>query len=88
MKLLSAMKLLATVNIKWNLTWGEENIQKNINLRVSNASNGETMISSKSAKCGIKKSRFIKNQEAKELLNSVGLRTPLSKLPLLGNILF
>ena len=46
------------------------------------------MISSKSAKCGIKKSRFIKNQEAKELLNSVGLRTPLSKLPLLGNILF
>ena len=35
-----------------------------------------------------KNSRFIKNQEAKGLLSNLGLRTPLSKLPVLGDILF
>ena len=35
-----------------------------------------------------KKSRFIKNQEAKGLLSNLGLRTPLSKVPVLGDILF
>ena len=39
------------------------------------------MILSKRAMCGSKKSRFIKNQEAKGLLNSLGVRTPLSKVP-------
>ena len=45
------------------------------------------MILSKCATCGSKKLRFIKNQEAKGLLRSLGVRTPLSKVPLLGNIL-
>ena len=35
-----------------------------------------------------KKSKFIKNQEAKGLLSNLGIRTPLSKVPLLGDILF
>ena len=35
-----------------------------------------------------KESRFIKNQEAKGLLHNLGFRTPLSKVPLLGDILF
>ena len=60
---------------------------KNINPRVSNTSNGKTMILSKNAECGSKISRFIKNQEAKGLLSSLGLRTPLSKVPLLDDIL-
>ena len=42
---------------------------KNINPRVLNTSNGKTMILSKCAKCGSKKSRFIKTQEAKGLLS-------------------
>ena len=46
------------------------------------------MILSKCAICGSKKSRFIKNQEAKVLLSNLGARTPLSKLPILGDILF
>ena len=46
------------------------------------------MISSKYAICGSEKSRFIKKQEAKGLLNNFGLRTSLSKVPLLGHILF
>ena len=53
----------------------------NINPRVSNRSNGRTMILSKCTICGIKKSRFIKNQEAKGLLSNLGVRTPLSKIP-------
>ena len=36
----------------------------------------------------VKKSRFIKNQEAIGLLSNLGVRTPLSKLPILGDILF
>ena len=61
---------------------------KNVNPRVSNTSNGKTMMLSKCATCGSKKSRFIKNQEAKGLLSNLRFRTPLSKVPLLGNILF
>ena len=38
---------------------------ENINARISNTSNGKTMILSKCGICASKKSRFIKNQEAK-----------------------
>ena len=51
---------------------------ENINPRVSGTSNGEAVILSKCVICGNKKSRFIKNQEAKGLLRNLGLRTPLS----------
>ena len=61
---------------------------ENINPRVSNTSNSRTMILSKCAICGSKKSRFIKNQEAKGLLSNLGLKTPLSNVPVLGDILF
>ena len=46
------------------------------------------MTLSKYAICGSEKSRFIKNQAAKGLLSSLGLRKPLSKVRILGNILF
>ena len=61
---------------------------ENINPKVSSTSNGKAMILSKCAICGSKKSRFIKNQEAKGLLSNLGLRTPSSKVPILCNILF
>ena len=61
---------------------------ENLNSRVSKTSNGRTMVLSKCAICGSKKSRFIKNQEAKGLLSNLGVRTPLSKVPILGGILF
>ena len=66
-------------------------MQKNaesVNPRVSATSNGRTMILSNCAICGSKKSKFIKNQEAKGLLSSFGIGTPLSKIPLLGDVLF
>ena len=37
---------------------------------------------------GTKKLRFIKEIEANELLSSLGIKTTLSKIPLLGNVLF
>ena len=46
------------------------------------------MVLSKCAKCGNKKSRFIKNQEAKVLLSNLGIRTSLSKVPVMADILF
>ena len=61
---------------------------ENINPRVSKTSNGKTMVLSKCAICGSKKSRFIKNQEAKGLLSNLGIKTPLSKVPIMGDILF
>ena len=61
---------------------------ENLNPRVSKASNGRTMVLSKCAICGSRKSRFIKNQEAKGLLSSLGVRTPLNKVPILCDILF
>ena len=66
-------------------------VQKNtesIDPKVSATSNGKTMVLSKCAICGSKKSKFIKKQEAKVLLSNLGMRTPLNKIPLLGDILF
>ena len=59
-----------------------------IDPNISNTSNGKAMTLSKCAICGSKKSRFIKNQEVKGLLSNVGIRTPLNKVPILGDILF
>ena len=61
---------------------------ENINPKFSKASNGRTMLLSKCAICSSKKSRFLKNQETKGLLSNLGITTPLSKVPLLGDILF
>ena len=61
---------------------------ENIIPRASNTRNSRTIILSKCAICGSKKSRFIKNQEAKGLITNLGVRTPLSKVPILGDILF
>ena len=61
---------------------------ENINPRVSKTSNCRTMILSKCAICGSKKSRFIKDQEEKGLLSNLDVRTPLSKVSILGDILF
>ena len=57
-------------------------ITESVNPRVSATSNGRTMILSKCATFGSKKSKFIKNQEAKGLLSSLGIRAPLTKIPL------
>ena len=62
-------------------------VTENINRKVSNTSNNRTMILSKCAICSSKKSIFLKDREAKGLLSNLGVRTPLSKVPILGNFL-
>ena len=54
---------------------------KNINAKVSKSNNDKVMLLSKYAICGSKKSRFMKEQETKGILSSLGLKTPLSKIP-------
>ena len=91
MKLLIAMKLTITVYSN-KYVWVKmksfclkcRKNAENINPRVSNTSNGRKAISSKCAICGSKKSRFIKDQEAKGLLTNLGVRKPLSKVPIFG----
>ena len=61
---------------------------KNINPQVSSTSNGKMVIVSKCAICNSKKSKFIKKQDAKGLLSNLAIKTPLSKIPVLGDILF
>ena len=60
---------------------------ENIDPKVWNTSNGRKMILSKCAICGSKRSSLIKNQEAKGLLFSLGVKIPLRKVPRLGDIL-
>ena len=46
------------------------------------------MVLSQCAICSSKKSRFIKDQEEKVLLSNLGIKTQLTKVPMLGDILF
>ena len=60
---------------------------KSINPKIVRNRQNRLMIQSNSATCGSKKSRFIKEQQAIGILSNFGIKTPLSKVPLL-NILF
>ena len=60
---------------------------ENIHLKVVRNRQNRLMIQSNSAVCNSKKSRFIKEQKAMEILSNLGIKTPLSKVPLL-NVLF
>ena len=59
----------------------------NIDPKIVKTKNNKLVMQSKCYVCGIKKSRFIKEQEAKGLLSNLGIKTSLSKIPLL-NVLF
>ena len=61
---------------------------ENLNSKILKIKNGRTMLLSKCTVCDNKKSRFMKEQEAKGLSSSLGLKTPLNKIPLLSEILF
>ena len=60
---------------------------ENLNPKIFKTKNNRLIIQSKCSDCGIKKSRFAKEQEAKGLISNLGIKTPLSKIPLL-NVLF
>ena len=60
---------------------------KGINPKIIRNRQNRLMIQSNCAICGSKKSRFIKKQQAMGILSNLGIKSPLSKVPLL-NILF
>ena len=61
---------------------------KSKNLKVVRAKNRRIMLLSKCAVCDSKKSKFIIEQEASGLLSSLGIKTSLNKILLLGPLLF
>ena len=58
------------------------------NRKAARTKNVRIMLLSKCAVCDSKKSKFIKQQEASVLLSSLVIKTPLSKIPLVGPLLF
>ena len=60
---------------------------ENIDPKIFRTKNNRLIMQSKCNDYGIKKSRFVKEQEAKGLLSNLGIKTPLSKILLL-NIFF
>ena len=60
---------------------------ENIDPKIVRTKNNRLIMQTKCPVCGIKKSRFGKEQEAKGLLSNFGIKTLLSRIPLL-NVLF
>ena len=60
---------------------------ENIDPKMARTKNNKLIMQSKCPVCGIKRSRIVKEQEAKGLLSKLEIKTPLSKIPLL-NVLF
>ena len=60
---------------------------ENVNSEMFRTKNNRLIMQSKCSACGIKILTFIKEQEEKDLLSNLGIKTPLSKIPLL-NVLF
>ena len=60
---------------------------ENIDPKIFKTKNNRLHTQSKYSDCKNKKSRFVKEQDAKGLLSNLGINTPFSKIPLL-NVLF
>ena len=58
------------------------------NPKVASTKNGRIMLLSNCVICDSKKSKFFKQQESSGLVSSLGIKTPLSKIPLVGLLLF
>ena len=67
--------------------WSVEKILKILTQKWFEPKNDRLIMQSKCSVCVIKKSRFIKEQEANGLLSNLGIKTPLTKISLL-NVLF
>ena len=57
---------------------------ENIEPKIIRTKNNRLIMQAKCPVCRIKKSRFVKEQEAKSLLSNLGIKTPLSKITLLN----
>ena len=64
-----------------------KNDTANIDHKMVRTKNNRLLMQSKCIACGTKNSKLVKDQDAKGLLSNIGIKTPLSKIPLL-NVLF
>ena len=55
---------------------------KNLDSKIFKTKNNRLIMQSKCSDCGNKKSRFVKEKDAKGLLSDLGIKSPLSKIPL------
>ena len=65
----------------------KENIE-NKNPKIFKTKDGRMVLKSIWSECNNKKSRFISKNEGSGLLSSLGIRTPLRKITVLGDLLF
>ena len=70
------------------ILWSVEGIQKAKIQKLQGQQIGRIMLVSNSAGCDGKKLEFIKQQEAIEILSSLGIKTPLNEITLLSPLLF
>ena len=61
---------------------------ENLDSKIFKTKNNRLIMQSKCSDCENKKSRFMKEQEAKGLLSNWWMKTPLNKIPVVGYILF
>ena len=59
---------------------------ENLNSKIFKTKNNRLITQSQCPVCRIKRSRFVKEQEAKGLWSNLGIKTPLSKIPLLNGL--
>ena len=71
----------------YRIVWSVEKMQ-NVKIQKLQEQKTRTMLVSKCAVCDSKKSKFIKQQEAIGLLSSLGIKTLLSQIALVGPLLF
>ena len=53
---------------------------KNLNSKISKTKNGRIIMQLNCAMCGIKKARFVKEQEGKGFSSNLGIKTPVNKI--------
>ena len=58
----------------------------NIDSKIFRTKSNRLLMQSKCSNCKNKKSRFVKEQEAKGLLSNLGIKTPFSNIPLLNGL--
>ena len=61
---------------------------ENLNSKIFKTKNDRLVKQSKCDECRNKKSRFVKEQEAKGWMSNLGIKTPLSKIPLVNVFFF
>ena len=75
------------IKLRWRYCVKCRKDTENIDSKMVRTKDNRLIMQAKCLSCGIKKSRLLKEQEAKGLLSNLGIKTLLSKIPLLNILL-